>query len=139
VRLLVSFTAPHTSPESRSLAQVKHRHALRAPQSDLCLAQCRFWHARLQYRTLLQPWHQGLTLVHFSAQPKPFCHCEPPKRPNVSHEKLSRCANKCTSVSTCLAPVGVVAGCAARRARPGLQLQRASPELLQGFDGAREA
>jgi hypothetical protein len=61
-------------PESRSLAQVKHKQALRRPKSGLWRAQCRFWHARLQYRTLLQPWHQGLTLVNYSAQPVPDCH-----------------------------------------------------------------
>jgi hypothetical protein len=36
---------------SRSLVQLKHRQALRPPQSGLWLAQSRSWHARVQYRT----------------------------------------------------------------------------------------
>jgi len=42
---------------------------------------------------------QGLSLVHFSAQPEPFLPLKPLHPPNVSHEKRSRQAEKCTSVS----------------------------------------
>ena len=42
---------------SRWLSQLKHRQALRPPQSGLWLAQSRSWHARVQYRTLRQPRH----------------------------------------------------------------------------------
>jgi hypothetical protein len=43
--------------------------------------------------------HQGLTLVHFSAQPEMFLVIDPAHRHRVSHKTCLRCAKKWTSVS----------------------------------------
>ena len=52
------------------------------------------WNGRGSSAGCGSPW-QGLTLVHFSIQPKTFSAPGTPKSPGVSHERCLRCAEEC--------------------------------------------